>query len=1052
MCGSPEYLLGGEDGDVLYRFQNCRVDDKGRTLHRDGVAVAVEPKAFDLLLHLIRNSTRVVNRQELLESVWYGATVSQAAINRCIMIARQAIGDHDPEDRLISTVHGRGFRFTAKVTVADPSGTMWLPAAEIPGVSLPLEPPTGPFAGRVDELQRIHLAWRHSLARQRQAILVAGEPGIGKTRLAMEGATRAQSEGALILFGHCDDELGVPFQPFLEALDRFLRWCPPSSLRALLGRFAGELQRLLPEIGQLLPGIEPAVHSDAETQRFRLFSAVADWLREVSRNVPVVLVLDDLHWATRETILLFRHVVRALPNERLLIVATYRDTDVHDTPILGDALADVQREHGVQHLTLGGLDPQNVSALLAAARGSASDDALANEVCSYAQGNALFVSEIIRHLHESGELALAARAGRFQIPVGLRATVQRRVRRLSEACRDFLSWACVVGVDISQRLLESLLEQPYEALVEYLDPACQARILEPVGASHYRFTHRLVREALYEELGPAQRSLRHRKVAMAIEAAFAADLDPHLPALAFHFGLGGDELRAKATDYAIRAGDRARQRLAHDQAAEHYAAAIEFLDAPLRHGPAGVDLLIRLGEAQRDSGNVAYRETLLLAAKQAQRMGDGDRLARAALANSIGWAPGIFLRDDERVAILDAALQTMDAADSVIRARLLANLMGELSFANAPERLRALDAEALGMARRLGDPATLSYVMRSRAMPLWTPDLFHERRALSAEHLAIAHGLGDPLERWWAWHGRLSTAIEAAEMGEAEACLQELRSLTPEIGQPWLRWQLENLECCWALQHGQMEHAEILADRALELGVASGRTDAMAFYLVHLSSLRFMQGRVEEILPQLGSLIDNGDEARGVRAVVADGLSELGQHAEAAAIVDAEAQHRFSQFPYESGRLSSLMHYARACFYIGAQDAAAILYERLEPWSGQVIYNGVSLLGTVDACLGVLAATAQKPDAAEMHLQAADAIHERMSLPYWKALLWVDWATVSAQQGARQRAVDLAGQAGGLAQQHGFGTVARRSTAILEASRAANRRGPSRRRPARRSR
>lgn len=561
---------------VLYRFEDFRLDDAARTLHQAGSLVSIEPKAFDLLLHLVRNSTRVVSRQELLDSVWAGMKVSDTAINRCVKVARNAIADEDPDQRRISTVHGRGFRFLSSVSVADPSGTMWLDTAQIAGSSTPLEPPGGPFAGRVEELERVQLAWRDALGGCRRVVLIAGEPGIGKTRLAREAAAQTQGDGALVLLGRCDDELAVPFQPFLEVMDQFVRWCPRTSLRALLGRYAGELMHLLPQLGELIPGLESMPSPDVETQRFRLFLAVADWLNELSVNVPVVLILDDLHWATKETLLLLRYLLRSLPAARVLVLATYRDTDVSDSPWLADVLADVQREPGVQRLMLEGLDVDSVAKLLAAAGGYKAPPAgLAASIQAFGRGNALYVSEIIRSLNEQG---LPMTGGEpLAIPSELRAIVQRRVRRLPESCRKSLAWACVIGEEIDQNLLRAVQEEAADIVADALEPACQARILEPLPSGNYRFVHRLVREALYTDLSLVQRSQHHRRIASSMENVLAPALDSHLGALAFHFAHAGDAFRQQAVDYSVRAAEHATWRLAHGQAAEHYATALQLL-------------------------------------------------------------------------------------------------------------------------------------------------------------------------------------------------------------------------------------------------------------------------------------------------------------------------------------------------------------------------------------------------------------------------------------------------------------------------------------------
>jgi class 3 adenylate cyclase len=293
------------------------------------------------------------------------------------------------------------------------------------------------FVGREAELERMKLRWKEAVAGERRAVLFGGEPGVGKTRLAAELSAFAYEDGGgVVLAGRCDEDLGVPYQPFVEALRHFLDHTPPESLREGLGRYGGELVRLLPEVAERLPDLPPPLKSDPETERYRLFDAVAGWLAAVSSDRPLLLVLDDVQWAAKPTLLLLRHVLHAAEPMRLLVIATYRDTDIGRGHPLGELLADLRRDTGVDRISLSGLTVAGVVGYMEAASGhpltGEDDEALALAIHDETDGNPFFVREVLRHLVETG--GIAERDGRWAptmdidrlgIPEGVRDVVGR---------------------------------------------------------------------------------------------------------------------------------------------------------------------------------------------------------------------------------------------------------------------------------------------------------------------------------------------------------------------------------------------------------------------------------------------------------------------------------------------------------------------------------------------------------------------------------------------------------------------------------------------------
>ncbi|HEV3364695.1 MAG TPA: AAA family ATPase, partial [Acidimicrobiia bacterium] len=340
------------------------------------------------------------------------------------------------------------------------------------------------FVGRDSELDRLAQLWKEAAAGERRVAFLAGEPGVGKTRLAADLATRVHDEGATVLAGRCDEDLGVPYQPFVEALRHFVDHAP--GLEERLGRYGGELTRLVPELPERIPGVAAPLRSDPEMERYRLFDAVAAWLTATSTKEPLLLVLDDLQWAAKPTLMLLRHIV-ASASGRIFVLGTYRDTELtHDHPLL-EIVPDLRRQGGVDRLSLAGLDDVGVAALVEQASGQALDNAglaLARAVHAETEGNPFFVREVLRHLAETG--AIQRREGTWTthvpvdqlgIPEGVRDVVGRRLARLSGDTNQALRVAAVVGPEFELGVVQAAGDLSEEKLLAAIEEAADARVV-----------------------------------------------------------------------------------------------------------------------------------------------------------------------------------------------------------------------------------------------------------------------------------------------------------------------------------------------------------------------------------------------------------------------------------------------------------------------------------------------------------------------------------------------------------------------------------------------
>lgn len=901
------------------------------------------------------------------------------------------------------------------------------------------------FVGRDEELERLLQLWKEVVAGERRVALLAGEPGIGKTRLAVELAGAVRELGGVVLAGRCDEDLGVPYQPFVEALRHYVT----DAEERRLGRYAGELARLLPDLASLVGGLPEPLRSDPETERYRLFDALAAWLSDVSAEAPVLLVLDDLHWAPKPTLLLLRHVLRSQEPLRLLVVATYRDSDIGRGHPMSDFLAELRRDGGVERLALSGLDAPEVAAFIEAAAGQSLDDEEAQElprvVWRETEGNPFFVAEVLRNLSESraieqreGRWVLSAAIGELGIPEGVRDVVGRRLSRLAESTNRVLATAAVVGLEFEPAVVERAAGVGEDEFLAALEEAALARLLVEVAGTRYRFAHALVRATLYEELTGARRVVLHRRVAEAVESLHERALDDHLPALAHHWARASASAAdtARAVDYAIRAGDRALAQLAHDEAAAYYRQALELLD--VSESPEQgeqIQLLIAFGEAQRRAGDPGHRETLLRASRLAAQRGDAGALARAALANTrAAFSSAVGEVDDERVAALVAALEAAGEDDTPTRARLLAALGQELVFAGDRERRVRLSDEALAIARRSGDVATLAHVLLDRFYTIYFPDNLEERLANAEELVPLTERLGDPVITARALLLRCRNLGESGDMEEADRYLVAAEQLTGELGQPTLRFFVGLTAAARIVLAGDLEEGERRAQACFELGEATGQLDAASFLAAHLFLIRLEQDRLGELEERFAERVAAVPGLPVFRAYLARLLCELDRPDEAMEHYELLAAEDFA-LPLESSWMLAVPQCAAVCAHLGDRTRARVLFDLLAPYASQIVFStGGGALGVVAHYLALLAATFGDFDEAERDFVVAASTHEHISAPIWLARTRLEWARMlltRRQPGDAEQAREFLGQAVTTARERGLANIERRAVQLL---------------------
>jgi len=897
---------------------------------------------------------------------------------------------------------GRVLRELEKAILNQDAELDWRPPGELPS-DVPVELPPRlqeaaehEFFGRGPELQDLEQAWHDARGGHRRIALVGGESGIGKTRLAAQLALRARADGARVVYGHCDDALALPYLPWVEALCHYIAVAPQTLLDRHATAHGGHLARLIPELNLRVPGLVPTSGSEPDAERHLLFRAVVGLVAEAAADRPLLLVLDDVHWADEGSLQLLRHLISTAPEMPMLIVCIYRDSDMDPADGLCRILADLHREPGVLRTKLGGLEEADVVQLIAAGEGaepSARDLSIARELTRETSGNPFFVVELLRHLDESGGNLLDA-----GLPDSVRDVVRQRVDRLGEPVARLLRVAAVIGREFELGLLTRAVTQDEDDVLDRLDGAARAQLLAETTdkPGRFRFAHALVNNALYDDLGATRRALLHRRVAEALEELCGPDPSARLGELAHHWTAAASDPE-RALEWSRRAAESALDKLAPDEAARWFAQALEL--EPMRSGAddgTRCDLLVGLGEAQRRAGDASYRATLIEASELARERRDGHRLANAALANSRGFESAAGSVDPERVDTLRASLDLLDPSDAVRRARLLALLQLELTFVSPLAERRRLSDEAAALARRSGDLSTLAHVLWARHAVLWTPELLGEHVKMAAELESIARHLDDPIVAFWAACDRVLTSVWTADLAAADRALARMRAIAERIGQPTLLWIVTWYGSWRAHLAGDLDQAEALAHRAAELGTASGQPDAAAFLAEQLVTIAWDRGCLHEHIANLEQAVQANPGLPVFRAWLTLAYCEAGRCEEAREALEPSASAAFHDIPDDILWLTTACLYAESSARLGARAEAALLYDAIAPYSGQIVFNASSVLGAVDRFTGLLAATLGRPGDADAHFARAAAIHKRVGAQRLLARTASDQAAAAA--------------------------------------------------------
>jgi DNA-binding SARP family transcriptional activator len=909
-------------------------------------------------------------------------------------------------------------------------------------------PTTGVFVGRERELAELLAGLESALSGRGRLFLISGEPGIGKSRLVDELANRAALRGAQLLVGRSWEAGGAPaFWPWVQALRTLVRERDPERLRSELGVGAPDLAQLLPELRELFPGLSELPPLDSEDARFRLFDAVASVLRATAERQPLLLVLDDLHAADEPSLLLLQFVARELPSSRLLVVGAYRDVDPTLTDRLGATVTELAREPVTRSLALSGLAEGDVARFIEETTERAPTAALVDVVFAESEGNPLFVGEIVSLLEAEGRLN--EQNLELVIPRSVKDVIGRRLRRLSDACNRILVLASVLGREFDLRALARVSGLDHATLLELLDEALSERVVSdvPGASSRKRFAHVLVRDTLYDGLKPTLRTELHYQVVEALEQLYGDEPGPHLAELAHHAVSACNF--DKGLGYAQRAGDRALALLAYEEAARLYGLGLQVFDlGELGDAGARCELLLGLGEAQARMGDAEASTTFLEAAHLARSAGLREQIARAALGYGGRFVWMISGHDENTVPLLEGALRGLGKEDGALRARVLARLAGALRDQPEPERRADLSAEAVEIARSLGDSATLAYVLDGRHSAIWGLDNIEERLAIVDEIVRLADEIGD---RERQIQGRFYRAFGLFELGDARATRAELRAmerLADELRQPAQHWYVAILRTILALFEGRFEEARALTLNALDLaersrrqthlvrreqGVAEVRqrdfVEVQQTYLVHRE-----KGDLGDVVLEIERSVEEIPTVALLSFLVADLYCRLGRNEEAQAIVDRFAETDFYIW-VDNDKLAGWCLLAEVCSALDDSRRAPRLYELLLPHANRnAVSHPICAFGSVSRYLGLLTSTLARFADAERHFEAALEMNGRMGARPWVAHTEHDYARALLARGAEgdeTKASELLASALATARELGMEPLAGTVSALL---------------------
>ncbi len=914
----------------------------------------------------------------------------------------------------------------------------------------------GVFVGRGREVEELRRGLDDALSGRGRLLLLVGEPGIGKTRTASELCTYARLRGAQVLIGRCYEGEGAPsYWPWVQAIRAYVAECDSDALRSEMGPGAADIAQMVSEVHAKLPGLTAPPAIEPDQARFRLFDSITTFLKNASRRQPLVLLLDDLHWADTASLLMLQFLVRDLTGARLVVLGTYRDVELGRQHPLAQTLAELAREQVGTRVLLRGLGEPEVARYIAMTAGSTPSDALVAAVFRETEGNPFFLSEVVRLLVADGRLQDTGDTSTWTvaIPQSVREVVGRRLNHLGEECNSILTMAAVIGREFGLDALERLTEIDGDHLLELIEEAEAARVIEEVQGKRtligrYAFSHALIRETLYDEVSATRRVRMHRQIGETLEALYGTNADRHLAELAQHFyaaAPGGDV--AKAVDYLRRAGSASYNACAYEDAIEHFKRALDALDLDSDDKALRFECTRSLALTQSVTDVGAAIATSLHAISIARLTGDPHTLARAALAqHEIHDRANQVIGDDAdrkqfTLRLLEEALDLVTLDNDEVPVRLLSAIAtsGAISSGDSDEalaRLQSASQEAVQRARSIGEPQLLADALMSRHNVLATsgPSALAERVKVSTE-LATIPVPGVP------GFGLSPQIVDCIALGEMDRARELTRQweliVESDRFPPRLRYASQ-LRALHALFEGQFDEAERLAIELLTVGTPLETARVTARASMVLAAARRERGRLAELEPGLRGFAAQYPSIPAWFCSLAWLYVETDRPDDARSVLGQFDDSGIRSLPCDENWMLAIGLLSEVAAALADRARASTLYELALPFRDQnaVATVNVLCLGACSRVLGLLAATMRRWDEAEEHFEHALAFNTRMRTPPWIAYTQYNYATMLVARNApgdRERALGMLDEAIATAEALGMKALLDKATALRAA-------------------
>jgi DNA-binding SARP family transcriptional activator len=902
---------------------------------------------------------------------------------------------------------------------------------------IPLALPSGlrsgltrdPFVGRQAELGRLLDAWARTRRGEPAFVLVAGEPGIGKTRLVTEFALRASHEGATVLWGRCSSETAVSYRALAHALRDYVSRLPSSERPVDVGPGGASLARMVPGVrvtghlsapGATGPSAEASLAPTGGTRsrRYVMFEAVRHLLRDAADRRPMLLVLEDMQWADQSTLSLLEYLGQRPAAPHLMLVATARTTGLRIEES-GEQLGPLGWRRAADRIELDGLPIAEIEELAAAIGVEPAGASAVRVLQQRTRGNPLFLRAFLDAARDP-ELG-TLQSTLLSIPERLQQVIDRWVQRLTAPARVALEMAAIVGSEFSVDLLARALDMGSEALIELLDEAAARSLVQrlPGSPPRYAFGHDLIAESLYAAVPSTRRAELHRRVGAALAAMPSAQTS--FAELSHHYRRAAVEHAERAVEYAVLAGQEAAANQGFAEACAHYETALE-VHQLVRAAPGRqrCQILLALGQARlANYDSVGSRWAFNEAAELAVALD-----ARAELAEALrGLVGNIEFRvfDPVSVGVLEKALAVVGPSDPILRTQLLAAVARALPTGNP--RAGELAMEAVTSARRIGDPETLTLVLSAVLLTTWRPDNTEERLGVATELIHLASELGWRELSIDALNWRATALDQLGDVAAADRDLERFQDLATASRRPFYAALASLRRTGRALLAGHYDEAEQLLSQTLGSAGAGGNFEAGV--AAQLFMLHWDRGRLADLRGRVAAACEAAPDLTAWRAALALACAETGDTAAAREAFEVLARDDFKGLRRDWLWLLTVALLTEVCFRLSDRSRAARLRELLLPYERQqvVLAHGVASVGAVARYLGLAEATLGLVADALGHFDLALELHRTWGAQPWIARTALDAERLLLQRGQpgdHDRAATLAGEARQIAARTGM--------------------------------